>query len=364
MATTPLSSGEPYRPADHPVSQVNVEETPIKWWAFLGAMILTFILYIWGKWLLTAAVPVVLEPITDEDKALVKIFRVIEVSAVLAGILTLYFTVAKPLWRERRLTTTAVVMLCMPFMAFHDTSANAIVPWWAWSPYWINMGNWTALVPGVVNPTMDQIGEPLWIFLGYTWGLGYPIVLCVWLMRKWKQRHPRTRAMGLVFIGMAGGILYDLVLEIPFTALGGWTQFGAPRSLSIFPGTLWQISIPEIVGWGGMCGLCANVLYWTNAKGQPFVWRGVEKLKCSNAAKDGLRYLSLLAIFQLIIFCWYNIPGNVAALYSDAPLPQTPAHIIQKVCGEGTDYHCPGPDVPILRKSGLIITPDERLIRR
>jgi len=350
--------------ADSLTALNTVEATPIKWWATVGAFILAFILYIWGKWLLTAAVSGTLSPLTEQDKMLVLRFRIFEGVAVVAGILTVYFSVLRPLWRQRRLTTTAIVILCMPFMWFWDITANAIVPWWGWSHYWINLGNWTALIPGVINPGIGQHGEPLWLFLGYMWGLGYPIILCCMLMRKWKQWYPGTHPVGLFFVGMAGGMIYSLVLEITFTAFGGWTQFGAPRSFSIFPGTLWQISIPEIIGWGGMCALCAEVLYWTNDKGQPFVWRGLEKVKCSNAAKDGLRFLSLLAIFQLIIFSWYVVPINVAALYSDAPLPETPAHVLQGICGKGTDYHCPGPDVPILRSKGLIITPDEKLIRK
>jgi len=343
----------------------NIETTPIKWWAFLGALILAFILYIWGKFLLTSAGSVtILHALIPDDEWRVSAFRTIEVCAVVAGILTLYFSVWKPYRREGRLTTSALVILCMPFMIFWDSTANALLPWWAWSHYWINIGNWAPLIPGVINPTIGQNGEPLWLLLGYMWGLGYPILLCAMLMRWWKQKYQKTSAMGIFFVGMMGGIIYDLVLEIPFTAIQGWTQFGAPRYLSIFPGTLWQISIPEIIGWGGMCGLCANVLYWTNDKGQTFVERGVEKLKCSDAAKTGLRYLAFLAIFQVIIIGWYVIPGNLASLYGSDPLPNTPAHVIMGHCGEGTDYHCPGPGVPILRKSGLIITPDERLIRK
>jgi hypothetical protein len=337
---------------------------PIKWWAGVGILFLIFQIYVWGSWIMSAEFVPTPAPVGDD---VVHFWiKVLEVSSALIAIGCLYYFTFRPLIRERRLTTDGAIIGVIPLLSIQDPFGIYIAPWWSYSSHFTNFGNWISQVPGAVSPNAHLVPEPITaISTMYVWLVGVPILIILATMRWWKQRYPESGAASIFFVGIFTGFIYDVIVEGAGCQVGIWAFTGAIQKWSIFGGHWNQYPLYEMVFWGGWCGLAANVMYWTNDKGQTFVERGLEKLKASPLAKGWIRYFAILGFFQVIYLCAYNIPIQFFAINGDPMPADTPAHLRGTVCGEGTSYACPGPGIPLNRvgpradgQAGALVAPD------
>ncbi|MFA5938922.1 MAG: spirocyclase AveC family protein [Sinimarinibacterium sp.] len=340
---------------------------PIKWFAVLGASWLAFQLYVWGSWILSPDFALVQAPPGDEERRFwIKSF---ELCSIGIAIWCLYHYTFKPLIRDRRLTTDGLIIGVMPWLCFQDPFGLYAAPWWNYSAHFTSFGNWMNQVPGAIAPNAHFIPEPIFaVSTFYVYLLGIPLLVILAAMRAWKRRYPTSSPMTIFMVGIGAGFIYDVIIEGLGCQVGIWAFTGAIREYSIFGGSWNQYPLYEMVFWGGMSGLLANVMYWTNDKGQTFAERGVEKVKTSPAGKGLLRYLAILGVFQSILFVTYSMPIQFFAMNGDGVPENTPAHL-RTGCGEGSAYACIEPGMPINRvgqrldgQPGMVVSPDMTLI--
>ncbi|MFA5938923.1 MAG: spirocyclase AveC family protein [Sinimarinibacterium sp.] len=338
----------------------------IKWWAGVGALFLLFQLYVWGSWILSGDFTPTPAPANDETRRFwIKAF---EYFCIVASSSTLYWFTIRPIIKYRRLTTDGIVIGVAPLLWFQDPGGLYVTQWWTYSSHFTNYGNWITHVPGAITPNANLVPEPVFAASSmYIWLVGIPFLIILGAMRAWKRRYPTSSPMTIFMVGMVCGFIYDFIAEFPACQVGLWAFTGAIQKWSIFGGHWYQYPIYEMFLWGGFAGASANVLYWTNDKGQTFVERGLEKVKAGPVVKGAMRYLAFLAIFQLLYLFVYNMPAQFFAMNGDPMPADTPAHLRPGVCGEGTQYACVGPGVPLNRagprvdgQPALIVTPEMR----
>lgn len=350
------------------VSVAGKQALPIVWWSGVGALFMLLAVYVWGSWILSPEFKPTPAPANDGGWALwIKSF---EVFCIVASSSTYLWFVVRPLIRERRLNTTGMVIAVSPFLYLQDPFGLYVTQWWTYSSHFTNYGNWISQVPGAITPNAHLVPEPIFAASSmYVWLVGIPFLLIAAGMRKYKARYPQASTAQVFLFGILLGFIYDLVVEGLAVQVGLWSFTGAIWSMSLFGGHWNQFPLYEMVFWGGMAGVAANVLYWTNDKGQVFVERGVERLRVPPLAKGVMRYLAFLGIFQTLILVLYTLPIQFFAMNGDPMPADTPAHLRPGVCGDGTAYACAGPGVPLNRagpridgQPAVIISPDMSVV--
>lgn len=192
-------------------------------------------------------------------------------------------------------------------------------------------------------------------------------MIFLWIMRRWKARFSNTPTYGMILVGLICGAIFGFLFELGCIIVGQfWGTFGATAKYSILPDSWQRFSIIECCIMGNIPGWIAISLYFVNDKGETFVERGVDKLKISHSSKGVLRFFAVLALVQMVMFLNYTVPFTTFGLHADKYPADIPVHILNKSCGEGSDYHCPEPGLPIMTKGpgAYIITPDKKLIQK
>lgn len=337
---------------------------PVVWWAGIGVVLALFMLYVWGSWIMSPEFVPTPGPANDEARHFwIKAF---EIGGFTSSVALVYWFTIRPVIKYRRLTLEGAVIGVGPWLWFQDPSGLYVAPWWTYSTHFTNFGNWITHVPGAITPNANLVPEPVFAASSmYVWLVSVPILLILYAMRSWKRRFPKSSPMTVAMVGLLCGFFYDFAAEFPACQIGLWAFTGAIQKYSIFGGHWYQFPLYEVVFWGGMAGVSANFLYWTNDKGQTFAERGLERLKASAAVKGTLRYFAILAVMQLSILFVYSIPIQFFAMNGDPMPSDTPAHLRPGVCGEGTLYACPEAGVPINRRGNradgqplVVVTPE------
>ena len=196
------------------------------------------------------------------------------------------------------------------------------------------------------------------------WFCGYPVYLlwAVWtanaVMRRAKSRFPQISNFMLALTGVFTVMVFDLVVECVLIRLCGiFAYIGAVRSLSLFAGPWYQFPLYESFFFGGFWGICALLLYFRDDKGMSFVERGVETsslAKRSNFFKAWMRTLAIVGFVLTVEFFVYACLPQVIVVNGDPFPDDTPAFFINGMCGEGTPYACPRPELPINRRQDQI----------
>jgi hypothetical protein len=323
---------------------------PIKWWAALGLAYVAFAVYVWMRWLAAGEFdPPPHGPDRIPDYALWSL-RTWSVLSPVLGLVCIYVFIVRPWRRERRLTTDGALVIAFTLCALMDPLMNYVQPNFAYNNFAFNRGTWLGSVPGVLTPrTLNP--EPLAWGLSFVWIWILPVVLSCALMRRCKGRWPQLGTAGLLTIVGVFWFVFDLIVE-PLLFVGlfqAWAYPGAIRNLSLFAGHWYQFPIYEPLFSGFMWAATSAIRWCVDDKGRTFVERGIDDIRVSPRQKGVLRVLATTAYAALAIFGCYYGPWHVTAMYAD-PFPKdTPSYFLNEMCGAGTPYPCPGPEVPIFR---------------
>lgn len=325
--------------------------TPVRWWAALGLGIFVFEAYVVLQWMLSPDFAPVLPPLANEiEPWRGRLFGAVEIITGLLVLVCVGCFLVRPLIRERRLTTNGIVILIMPTVLFLDPIGQYIVPWWSYSSGFHNMGNWAAHIPGFLAPNIERMPEIYANAFAYFWGVGAPIIFIAWLMRWTKSHFPSTSTVRLLAVSFLAGCLYDVFLEIPPLYFQMYSYWGAVQAWSFFGGHYYQYPIYGMMLWGLAAAAMANVLYWVDDRGETFPERGLDRLRLSAPLKAAYRTFALIGAFVVINFFCYHLPAGLIALHGDSMPVDTPQHLRNRICGDGTDYLCPGPGRPIYKR--------------
>lgn len=337
-------------------------------WAFFGAAVLIFQLYVWFQWITGPYfVPV---PTGVSDPPMYMKIILGANAAILAGGLpfAIWYFWVKPWREERRITLDGMLMLAMGLMVFQDPLLNYLNTWCTYNTWLWNWGAWTSHIPGWSSPEAPgrMVAEPVVNnFIGYSYGVLMTVMLGCWVMSRIKARWPDISNLRLIGLTYIYAIFFDFVMEgLVLLPAGMFTYPGAIQALSINAGTYYQYPIYEGFMWGAVETALSCLRFFTDSRGRTIVERGLDEVGGGFVRQQATRFLALFAAVSASFFFLYMVPAQWLGMHAD-PWPediQKRSYFIGGICGEGTDVLCPHPLLPVPTKKSGYVDKDGRFI--
>ena len=332
-------------PAGIPAAEAPAKRRPIVWWAWLGGAFVAFQLYLYGRWILSGpeSTPVGPEPLPGYMDVANVIHYVLGAAALFGAT---WFLLVKPWRSEGRITTDGLMFLAFITCFWQDLAANYFRYWVIYNPGWINLGSWYDFVPGWGGAGGNLQPEPLTFFLPMypTVGFGF-LWVANKIIRKLEARRGRpystVQLIGLAFLLLGGA---DFVLEVAWVRLGLYIYPSTIKSLTLFPGELYQFPIYESICWGLSWAMLAVVHYKRNDRGETIMETGSGFLRTSPRNKTIVRFLAIAAVCNLGYLA-YNIETALISRHA-GPWPEeiTKRPYFTYLCSPDVPYACPDGD--------------------
>ncbi|HKY92163.1 MAG TPA: spirocyclase AveC family protein [Nevskiaceae bacterium] len=324
---------------------------PIMWWAFIGGLFVALDVYVFGAWILSDEFRP--QPPGDTPVPGFVMFwvRFWEFVSIALGVGCLVYLV-RCTFRKEAFPTLAIFMIAWQLSLWQDPIINFIRPMFTYSSAFYNMGSWSSFVPGWISPNGSRMPEPIFFQVGmYMFGITMGCMLCFAAMRAAKRRWPSLNAVQLVGIACLTGISFDMFLEFFWLRMQLYSYLGTIHAATAYDGELWQFPFYNFMIWGCVLGICGSLYYFKDDKGRMLVERGVETIR-SRRGQTVARVLATTAFINLI-YLTYSVIMILSTLYIDPWASGLPSWMRNDMCGAGTQYECPGPDVAIpLPESG------------
>lgn len=328
---------------------------PVVAWAVAGAGFWILEITVFARWMLSddfRPVDPGPDPVPWITTRLATLFQVLNVAVGLACI----GWAVRRCWRERRVDTTLLFVLAWWSCLWQDALANYFRLTFTYNSHMVNMGSWYRFIPGWVQPNMQNFAEPLVFIVGcYVSWVPLQCLFCAWLMRKAKTRWPRTGTAGLLAVGFVAMLAADFLFEGLWVRTGLYSFSGAVRSWSLWGGTVHQFPIYNALLWAPVMVAGGALYYFRDDRGQVAVERGAETLR-HPATRHLLRFLAISAYFNVLMIV-YAVAMGVISFSMDAT-PPLPSYLANGICGKGTGYPCPAPNLPVPLPGSGPLDPD------
>jgi len=325
------------------------DPTPVVLMAGLGAVLLAFSLYVWGRWVLSSefrAVPAGPDPIPT---ASLLVLRALEVTGLLLTGWMLWRFLITP-WRHTGgATPDGLLLLVLPLIWFWDPFFNYTQTWFTYNAHLLNLGAWTDFVPGWLSPHQDRFPEPLVVGIGYIfWVFGCMLVGC-WIFGRIRSRWPAMSLARFLVVGALCCIALDTLLEFNGLLIGWFAYPGGWTGLTILDGTRWKFPLLSPVLGGLETFAWVSLRYFRDARGLTLAERGVEALRISGFRALGVRFLAIYAALVLTTAI-FNIGNQWQGTHSGSWPTSMPSYL-STTCPElrTNPRACGGPGVPIVR---------------
>jgi hypothetical protein len=322
-------------------------------WAWLGAALMAFIIYVLATWVLTGrAVPT--DPGPDPLPEVQRQFIFwVQIVAMVLGLVAAWVFVVRGWRREGRLTTTGMLYIAWLTLFFQDPMMNYTSATVLYNAHMVNLGTWTlGSTPGWTSPNGNNLPEPLLlIVVGYTiigYSLCFPVLA---VLNTLKARWPGLTRPRLALIGVLCLVLLDTLFESLLLRTGVYAYPGGIRAITLFAGETYQFPMSEGIFYGGvLIGATLVLLLYRDDKGQTFVERGIDQLRVGAVARQWVKFLALFGFVHLSMLVGFTIPMQWFATHSD-PFPEGyPSYMINGLCAYGPQQdQCPGPGVMMPR---------------
>jgi hypothetical protein len=348
----PPVAEEPSSSSASPVAVKSLK--PITFWAVLGILFVLLQAYVYTDWLTgpTFSIAHPTEPVPTITKFwcwALQIGTGITFTSVLVYVI-------RQCRRERRLTFDAMLAIAWAAVAWQDLIVNLIRPTFFYNSYLISFTSWGPSIPGWISPNGSGLPEPIFLAgFGYMDSVFFCMIICA-VMRLAKRRMPSLNAIGLIAVAIAMGAVLDLALEVACVRTKLWAYPGTIQSLSLWGGEHHQFPIYESLLWGSVWAAAACLRYFRDDKGRSVVERGADSLAASNKWRTALRAFAVIG-FVNAMYVVYNVMMSFIALQIDQTPAGYPEYLRNGLCGPGTAWACPGPDVPI-PMNGNVVQPN------
>ena len=323
---------------------------PIYIWSAIGIFFLLLQIYVYGGWILSEDFKPS-NPGTDVMPAYTAFLAVFfQFSNVALAIGVLAYAV-RTCRREGRVTIALLFVLAWLTTLWVDPLANYFRLVYTYNSHMINFGSWANFVPGWVMPRGNLIAEPVVFLVGaYVSIIPLQCWFMAWTMRLAKARWPGITTLGLVGICFLGGFTTDLIIEGAWVRMGLYVFSGTVHSWSLFGGEWYQFPLYNSIFWGGVLTMGACLWYFRDDKGQTFVEVGMDRIS-SPVTRNFLRFAAIAAVLN-ISYLLFAIAMGIVSFQMDTT-PALPSYLTNEICGAGTPYPCPGPEVHVpLPESG------------
>ena len=340
---------------------------PIVGWAAIGGACLAFEIYLLIRWPLSGDMKHIGSGPTPVPASIK--FNVVtqEVLTVVLCILGLYYFLIRPWRRAGHIMSDGLMIIAIGIMFWQDPLGDYVGPWSMYNGYSANLGSWLRGVPGVAFPHPERLAEPIFTtVLGFVGGMFLTIVLGNFLMRKAQERWPSLTNFRLILCVFVAYMFVDFVIEFGNVLEGLYVFPGAVKWASIFPNSRYKFPVYEVVLMSAAYSGFVCLRYFKDEEGYTWVERGVHRLKVQGWRKAWIRFLAMSAMFNIIYFCAYNVPINALSMNSSSfpPAITSKSYLMNGdvICGRGTTFACPGPNIPIPRQHSAHVAPDGRLV--
>lgn len=334
---------------------------PVVAWAALGGVFLLLAAYIVISWIISPEfrpVPVGTDPLPL--RVLIGV-RATEAAAVIVSAVMVWKLIVRPLVKTRDVSLDGLLALNFLCLWWADPIDNYVNFSFMYNGYALNMGSWANFIPGFGYPNHHNFPEPLLMMGGFylTFSLLNAMAGCA-ILRFLQNRRPELGLAWRIFAVFLVMSIIDLLVEVAILRVGMSAYPGVVRSLSLFPGQVYQWPLYEapIIGVLNTGWVCLR--YFKDDKGRLFVERGIDRLKLPKPRQRALTFLAIAGFAQPFFLIAYFLPYNLFAIQSDT-FPAYPSYMRTEICGDGTDYACPSRGwVPIPQRGGkLFIAPDD-----
>lgn len=359
-----MSSTTLHKPAGVAPAEAAATTKPVKWWAFLGAAILALQISVLTAWVISGNAKPTPKGPTPIPHSHIVLARMWEAIGVLGAVAFIGWFVIRPLRRDGRLSLDGMLVLVCVSLWFQDPFLNYVKPWFAYSAAFVNLGSWASNIPGWMSPNGHYMPEPL-LFVGglYVWMFFGFVLLGNWVLGRIRRQWPGLGRVRAVLVLYALIVVTHIIGENLWLRMGLYSYAGGMRSLSFFPNEAFKYPVYEGFISGAAFTVLACVRHFRDDRGLTVAERGIEEVSATPRQKQGLRFLSLVGIWNVLLFAFMHLPFIFFGLHADTwPKDiQNRSYMSTNLCGPFTDYACPGPDVPIPHGRSLHLGPDGTL---
>lgn len=326
---------------------------PIKFWSWVGALLLAVEAYFLIMWVTgDAFVPVPSGP--DPVPAYMK--NALIGGQVLVSLVWLACVVGfviRPWMRDGRLSTDGLIVIGCTLVSPWDPLSTSGQYWFTYNSYLVNYGSVVSALPINLAPH-DAGANVAWpmLFIPTLYGslILFAIALCA-IMRWARRRWPDISALALIAICYPCAMAFDFVLEALILVPLGFWAFGGGH-VNVFSGEYYQFPLlNECFFVGVVFTSLACLRFFVDDKGQTFAEKGAEKLRYSSSRVQGIRLLALMGAIHVIFLLTFHTPTYILGFHS-SQWPESitsRSYFTNRVCGPEVNLACPGPGVPITR---------------
>lgn len=328
---------------------------PIYWWAAVGTLIILLQIYVFGAWMGSDKfVPTSpgTDPLPDYSAIGLKIFEGLGILNLIGAVIWLAWTIG----RSRTVTPIQLLMFGWLFTYWQDPWLNMFRPTFTYNAHLFNMGSWSEFIPGWLSPNGSKIPEPLIINVSaYIFMLPLSTLVGWAAMRKARALFPGWGAVRVFLAGFAAMIALDITQEILATRVVHYDAFPGAFGPKLWGGEFYQIPLYEFFFFPLALAGCSALYFFRDDKGRMLPERGVDRVRGGGFKRNVLRILAVTTFANLMNGSYIFVMA-ILSLYSD-PWPAMPSWLRNDVCGAGTQYECPAPEVPIQTIHSIPVPP-------
>lgn len=366
--STALRLSHPARRArkQDPEDRVAEPTNPVKVWAGLGAVLVTFELYLLAKWVSGPYFETVPSGPSVPPAWMKVAINTAQVLMPLLMLLFFYVLLVRPWWRSRQLTSDGLMCVGLLVVSVYDPVSNYLQNWLTYNSYFVNFGSVVKGIPGWLAPAEPGAMAALPILFvppAYVVALFGAAMLGCQVMGRLRSHWPAMSAMKLMMLCFGFFLVFDVVLEgFFFMRLGFYMETG----FSINAGRYYQLPVSNILLVSVLFTAVASIRFFKNDRGQTLFERGAERV-VNPGRRNLLRLVAIVGGMQATLFLTYHIPQTLWQGAHAGPWPasvQSRSYLTNHLCGPGTDRACPGPTVPAagpeapyLDTSGKLVVP-------
>lgn len=350
------------------------ETEPVVYWAALGALLMTFWVYLMVRWVTGPFFTPTLPGPTEQPDWMYPVQIGFQVMCMAGFSIAFFFLIVKPWIRERRLTTDGAFFIAYVMLFFLQDQLSCLGgAWYLYNAHVFNMGTWFTAIPGwlAYAEPGHALPEPIFMMApGYAFIFSVTTFTGCFIIREFRRRWPALPlAVAVLAVLLATGII-DIIFE-----RGIWMPLGfyvinyAPAGWpTINAGGMLQFPLIEALTIGLAATAIAVLRYHTDDKGRTLAERGIDKVTAIPWKQALLRLLAVIAATQLIFFFFFNVPMFMVGLNSkDWPeAVQQRSYMLDGLCGAGTDRACPTSDTPIVQfnrnHATISVNPEGQLV--
>jgi hypothetical protein len=319
---------------------------PVLWWAVLGAAAIAFQTYFYIAWMTSddfKATPTGSDPVPHIEK----VFAWIVQPTLAALALVSLWWVIRGCRRAGRMTLDAKLLIAGYCQLWLDPIGSVIRPQFFFNSYYVNRGSWLGHMPGAMTPNGHLLADlPLVELPVYGSLIGICVGGCA-LMRRMRARRPQTSNVALLLWVWLALAVFIFVFEEIFVMRTGAAVWLSPSPWgTIFYGTRYQMSlIPDPLFWTVFMVAMIGLRFFATDRGAPRTDAGLEQTSVPPEFKTALSTLAVIGFVSAAMFVASAL-AIAASLYSKTP-ENLPSYLRDGICGDGTNYACPNPGVPI-----------------